>query len=195
MNQKHLSEDALIDMCLTGATAADDEAHLAGCGACELRRLTVAQVLDEVDAAADAAVDAAFPAERLARQRARILHRIDQEGRPGRLLAFPTGPAAPVTVLRGRPRARWAAAGVAAAFLVGMLTGHLAHDLPVPGARGMGAPLIVSNEQDPGPLRAVPTTWSDEEFIAQVEQAAFRVTPAALQPLDAMTPRAWEVAR
>jgi hypothetical protein len=195
MNQKHLSEDALIDMCLTGAATALDEAHLAGCGACELRRLTVAQFLDEVDAAADAELDAAFPAERLARQRARILHRIDHEGRPGRLLSFPAGPTVPLAVRRSRPRARWAAAGVAAAFLVGMLTGHLAHDLPVAGARGIGSPRIVSNEQDPAPLRAVPTTWSDEEFIAQVEQAAFRVSPAALQPLDAMTPRAWEVAR
>ena len=35
--------------------------------------------------------DAAFPAERLARQRARILQRVDQDGRPARVIAFPAG--------------------------------------------------------------------------------------------------------
>jgi hypothetical protein len=194
MKQTHVSEDRLIEMCLTGAAAPDDESHLVDCRECELRRLSMAQMLEDVDVEADAAVDRAFPADRLARQHARILQRLEQEGRPGRLLSFPAVPP-PVTALRARPRARWAFGAVAAAFVVGMVAGHLAHDLPVPGSEGLLAPRIVSNERDTSPLRAVSTTWSDDEFLAQVEQAAFRVSPAALGPLDAMTPRAWEVAR
>lgn len=194
MSQTHLSEDRLIEMCLTGMPAPAEASHLVGCGECTRRRAVLAQVLEEVDAAADLEVDAAFPAERLARQRARILHRIEQEGRPGRLLSFPVA-SPPAMVLRSRPRARWAAGAVAAAFVVGMVAGHLAHDLPVNGNDGILAPRIVSNERDPAPLRAVSTTWSDEEFLAQVEQAAFRVSPAALGPLDDMTPRSWEVGR
>jgi hypothetical protein len=75
-----------------------------------------------------------------------------------------------------------------------MVTGHLAHDLPVPGSAS-ATPQMVANERDTAPLRAVPTTWSDDEFLAQVEQAAVRVSPEALHPLDALTPRSWEVAR
>ena len=40
---------------------------------------------------------------------------------------------------------------------------------------------------------AVPTTFSEEEFLGQIELAASRNGPAALRPLDAMTPRAWDV--
>jgi hypothetical protein len=192
MSQRHLSEDRLIEMCLTGAAAPAEESHLVGCGECTRRRALLTQVLDEVNTAADLEVDAAFPADRLARQHARILQRIDQEGRPGRLLSFPAA-SPPATMLRSRPRARWAAAAVAAAFVVGMIAGHLVHDLPVKGNEGSATPRIVSNERDPAPLRAVSTTWSDEEFLAQVEQAAFRVSPAALGPLDDMTPRSWDV--
>lgn len=194
MSQRHLSEDRLIEVCLTGAPAPSEESHLIGCGECTRRRSMLAQVLDEVDVAADLDVDAAFPADRLARQRARILHRIEQEGRPGRLLSFPVA-SPPVMMMRPRPRARWATVAVAAAFVVGMLAGHLAHDLPVSGNDGIMTPRIVSNERDLPPLRAVSTTWSDEEFLAQVEQAAFRVSPAALGPLDDMTPRSWDVPR
>lgn len=192
MSQRHLSEDRLIEMCLTGAAAPAEESHLIGCGECTRRHAMLTQVLDEVDTAADLEVDAAFPPDRLSRQHARILQRIDQEGRPGRLLSFPAA-SPPVTMLRSRPRARWAAGAVAAAFVVGMIAGHLVHDLPVKGNEGLATPRIVSNERDPAPLRTVSTTWSDEEFLAQVEQAAFRVSPAALGPLDDMTPRSWEV--
>jgi hypothetical protein len=38
----------------------------------------------------------------------------------------------------------------------------------------------------------VPTTFSEEEFLGQIEVAASRNGPAALRPLDAMTPRVGE---
>jgi hypothetical protein len=40
-------------------------------------------------------------------------------------------------------------------------------------------------------VRAISTTLSEDEFFRQIEEAA-RNGPTALQPLDAMTPRAWE---
>jgi hypothetical protein len=52
---------------------------------------------------------------------------------------------------------------------------------------------VIANESDQEALRAVPTTFSEEEFLGQVEVAASRNGPAALRSLDAMTPRAWEV--
>jgi hypothetical protein len=43
-------------------------------------------------------------------------------------------------------------------------------------------------------LRAVSTSLSDDEFLGEVE-AAGSLGPPALRALDALTPRAWEVAR
>jgi hypothetical protein len=75
------------------------------------------------------------------------------------------------------------AAAVAASFLVGLLAEHLAHDLP--GNR-QSAPTQASV---PGVQRA---TAADDELLGQVELAAVGVGPAALRPLDALTPRAWD---
>jgi hypothetical protein len=183
----HLSDDQLIELCLGGVHAVH------GCASCEARRAELAALLGEVAAAATQDADAAFPAERLARQHARILQRVEQAGRPGRLIAFPghvQEPSAP----RVRPRTRWIAAAAAAAFVIGLLAGHLAHDMPgrtttvsvVPGVR----PTDIAQ---PG-LRAVATTFSEDEFLGQIEMAADSPGPhSALRAMHEMTPRAWEV--
>jgi hypothetical protein len=155
-----------------------------------VRRASIVQILTELDEVATTEADAVFPRDRLERQQARILQRIDQDGRPGRLIAFPAVSA--TMTLRSRPHLRWAAAAAAAAFLVGVLAGHLVHDLTPNDERR--APQVVANESDALPLRAVSTTFSEDEFLGQIELAA-RNGPAALRPLDAMTPRAWEIDR
>ena len=191
MNERHLCDDRLIDLCVSGSTAAGDEAvHLAACAKCEAKRLSIVAILEELDAAAAASADAAFPPDRLERQQARILQRVDQDGRPGRLITFPATQA-PATLLRSRPRVRWAAAAAVAAFVFGLVAGHLAHvlsggDEPQPAG-------IVSNNASPAPLRAVSTTFSEDEFLGQIELATEQSGPVALRALDAMTPRAWEV--
>src|SRR5688500_9997316 len=190
MNDRHLSDDQLIDLCVTAAPGGDESAHLAACPACETRRLSIVEILAELDAAADVNTDAAFPADRLERQQARILQRVDQDGRPGRLISFPASQP-PATILRSRSGVRWAAAAVAAAFVFGMVAGHLAHDLSLGGARQPAG--IVSNNTGPAPLRAVSTTFSEDEFLGQIELAAAQNGPVALRALDAMTPRAWDV--
>jgi hypothetical protein len=189
MNEQHLSDDRLIEICVSGPPRSVETAHLAACTACERRRLSIVQILDELDAAATVEADAAFPPERLERQHARIVQRIDQDGRPARLLPFPASQ--PTMTLRSRRHVRVAAAAAAAAFVIGLMAGHLVHDLPLPEN---GAPTgIVPNESSSPPLQVVPTTFSEDEFLGQIELAAARNGPAALRPLDAMTPRAWEV--
>lgn len=149
-----------------------------------------AGLLDEVAAAAAHEADAVFTPERLARQQARILHRLEQDGRPGRIIAFP-GQAAETTPLRARPGTRWIAAAAVAGLLVGLLAGHLAHDLPGGGA---SAPALrVNDAPEPG-LRVVATTFSEDEFLDQIELAADQPGGAALLPLHNATPRAWEEA-
>ena len=190
MNDRHLSDDQLIDFCVSGtAPGGDDRAHLSMCARCEARRVSIVEILAELDAAADANADAAFPPDRLERQQARILQRVEQDGRPGRLISFRPHQE-PATLLRSRPRVRWAAAAVAAAFVFGLLAGLVAHDFAA-STEPQSASIVGDNT--PAPLRAVSTTFSEDEFLGQVERAATQNGPVVLRPLDAMTPRAWEV--
>lgn len=188
MSHPHLSDDRLVEICFDLEVTSSDRAHLQACATCEQRRSNLAGTLDDINVSVTEDADEAFPAERLARQRARILQRVDQDGRPGRVIAFPAGHTHDAAPRRMRP-ARWGtvAAAVAASFLVGLLAEHLAHDFP--GSR-QAKPIQRTQA-------AVATTTqarasADDEFLGQVEIAAVGVGPAALRPLDAMTPRAWD---
>src|SRR5690348_2820930 len=139
-------------------------------------------------------VDVAFPVERLARQHARIMQQLDHLGRPARVIAFPVGrtqePARPAVSVR-RTR-RWVAAtgAIAVAFLVGIFTEHLAHQQPV----NRVVQTRMASRAIPTPVtRTAVASISDDEFLGQVEAAVGSTGPAALRPLDALTPRAWDV--
>ena len=153
-------------------------------------------MLDEVSLVANAEADVEFSDERLARQQARIFQRIEQDGRPGRLIAFPAGQPQPPALGRSRPASRWVAAAAVAGLVVGLLTGQL---LPVgqfssPAPRAAFSAIVSSPSEPSVELRAVSTTLSDDEFLGEVE-AAGSLGPPALRALDAATPRVWEVAR
>ena len=189
MKTSHLTDERLIELCVGGTPAGDR--HLAHCPGCRERCAELTMLLGEVTDVAAAEADAQFPAERLARQQARIIQRIEQDGRPGRLISFPAGQPHVPLLVRSRPASRWVAAAAVAGLVVGLVTGQL---LPV-GQTASPAPRMVANESGAGiALRAVSTSLSDDEFLGQVE-AAGSAGPAALRPLDDMTPRAWEVVR
>ena len=195
MNDQHLSDDRLIEICLNASTSVE-QAHLAICARCEARRIEIVAILAELDDAATQDAGVAFPEARLEQQHASILHRVEHDGRPGRLVAFPAQEASSRMILAPtRPPARWAAGIAAAAFVAGVITGQWTHTFDRSGtAFKSGAPShIVASETDQPPPSPVPTTFSEDEFLEQIEMAASRNGPAALRPLDAMTPRAGEV--
>jgi hypothetical protein len=189
MSHPHLSDDRLIEICFDLDITASDRAHLQECDACRSRRSNLADTLDDVGTVMTLEAEAAFPAERLARQRARIFQRVDQDGRPARVIAFPAGHTHDGAPRRVRP-ARWGtvAAAVAASFLVGLLAEHLAHDIP-----GTRQPMPATRAQTSVPTTQVRANASDDELLGQVELAASGVGPAVLRPLDVLTPRAWDV--
>jgi len=188
MNRTHLSDDRLIELSLDGSDGTSD-AHLAECVTCESRRAALASLLDASALTLNAEADAAFPPERLARQHARIMLRIDQEGRPARVIAFPTAHASTVRVYR-RPTRRWAAAGaVAAAFVVGILAGHLTQN---PTTDAPATHLAMRATDTRAPIH-VAASLSDDELLGQIEAAVGSTGPASLRALDAVTPRAWDV--
>ncbi len=196
MNRAHLSDDRLIEICLADSFSPVDEPHLRTCERCESRRMELASTLADVSTQVIDEADAAFPTDRLARQHARILQQLDHLGRPARVIAFPAGHAAEAARPTMRRSRRWIAAtgAVAAAFLVGIYTEHFAHQFPL----GRTEVRMASRATDAAALRAsavrtVVASVSDDEFLGQIELAVGSTGPAVLAPLDALTPRAWDV--
>jgi len=200
MTQPHLSDDRLFEVCLIDAPSTAEQQHLGTCARCDGRLVRLQSLLDDVSGAAAAEADAAFPPERLARQHARILSQLQHDGRPARVIAFPAGQAHESMVSRTRPSTRWIAAAAVAGLVIGLVAGRFGHDssLRRPGA----APVMVARASDAqelvaaggtGSIREVSTAVSDEEFLSQIEIAIDGPAAAALQPLDDLTPRAWEV--
>lgn len=191
MRHPHLSDDRLIDVCLDRAPEPIERQHLESCAVCEERRASLARLLADASAFARAEADAVFTPERLSRQHARILQRAEQEARHGRVISFPTGQGQGPTPLRARPGMRWIAGAAAAGLVIGLLAGHLAHDLPAGGARPVSQ---AGGTQAAAGLQAVSTTMSEEEFLGRLEVAIEGTSGSALRPLDDLTPLAWEIA-
>lgn len=199
MTHPHLSDDRLIEVCLLEAPSMAEQQHLGSCVRCDGRRARLRSLLDEVAGTAVADADAAFPPERLARQRARILSHLQHDGRPARVIAFPAAQAHEPMGSRTRPSTRWVAVAAVAGLVIGVIAGRFGHDYSPerPGA----APVIVARAADSpelgagstGSILEVSTAVSDEEFLSQIEFAIDSPAAAALQPLDDLTPRAWEV--
>jgi hypothetical protein len=189
MRHPHLSDDRLIEVCLDQASAASERQHLESCAECEERRASLARLLADASGVARAEADAVFTPERLGRQHARILQRVEQEARLGRVISFPAGQGQRPSLLRVRPGMRWVAGAAAAGLVIGLLAGHLAHDLPAGGVlpASQGTPAAAS-------LQAVSTTMSEEEFLGRLEVAIEGTSGSALRPLDDLTPLVWEVA-
>jgi hypothetical protein len=200
MTQAHISDDRLIEVCMLEAPSIAEQQHLGSCTRCDARRARLLTLLDDMSGTVAAAADAAFPPERLARQQSRILGYLLHDGRPARVIAFPPGHAHEPMVSRTRPSTRWVAAAAVAGLVIGVFAGRLGHDSSF--VRPAGAPVIVApSANGPGPLaaggagaiREVSAAISDEEFLSQIELAIDGSAAAALQPLDDLTPRAWEV--
>ena len=195
MGQRHLSDDRLVEVCLDVTPKEGERQHLYSCVECQTRCTELARLITEITDTTAAEADAAFPAERLARQQARILQRLEHEGRPARVIAFPAGHGSGAFTLRARPAMRWIAGAAAAGLLIGLLAGHLTHDFPLsrPGrsvqiTAGVRPAAVVPT------LQAVATTISEDDFLGQIDLAIEGAAgTSSLRPLDDLTPRVWEV--
>lgn len=189
MTDMHLSDDRIIELCLDAQASPDDRTHLRTCADCERRRAVLAGTLREISTVVVAEADAAFPQARLDRQRERILNRVDQDGRPARVISFPNSQSHEPAAAGSRRRVRWAgiAAAVAISFLIGQMAERRWHEQPARAA----TPVLTAAPGDVGPVRA---SLVDDDFtFGQIEDAGGRGGPVALQSLDALTPRAWDV--
>jgi hypothetical protein len=201
MRANHFSEDRLIELCMLDTLSPADQEHLSTCARCDARRVRMQRLLENVSEAATAAADAAFPLERLNRQQLRILARLQHEGRPARVIAFPAGhaPHEPIAS-RTRPASRWIAAAAVGGLVVGLIAGRFGYDYSFQRA-GISRVIASRTVEQPelrapvttGAIREVAASLSDDEFLDQLEAAIDAPAAAALQPLDDLTPLAWEV--
>jgi hypothetical protein len=181
--ERHVSDERLLDICLNAGHGQDDDRrHVVECAACQVRLAGLEDLLSDTSAVAAAQADAAFTPEKLAKQRARVMHRLEIEAAPGRVITFPSVPAPPRRQ-RPRPSTRWIAAAAVAGLVIGMLAGHFAHELPQ-----QDLPSAVVSDAAEAQFSA------EEELLFQMETAIDGERGVVLGPLDDMTPRVWEVA-
>jgi len=182
----HLSEDRLIEACTLDSLEPRELEHLQRCRTCSTRRADIESLVAEVSLAARTEADAAFPPDRLARQRARIMSRVNHDNRPGRVLSFP-GHAGEATPVRKAPRTRWVAGAAAAGLVIGLVAGRVSHDFsPRPSTAAVNRP-------SPAPVSAASDARAEEELLGQIELAVATPGGRTLGTLNALTPRAWEV--
>jgi len=193
----HFTDTQLIEASVVGRAAAGTHAphgvdqieqHVEHCAECRTRHQSLRALLDETSNAATADAETAFSADRLARQYERIMERVERVSRVGRVISFPAafGRVTPPSAASG---SRWVAAAAAAGLVVGLLGGHLTHDLRVlPGSVAVGrAPAATARAV------IVPVSQPEDDLLGQVEVAFEGRGPSALSPLDALTPVAWDV--
>ena len=186
----HVSDDRLVELCLEGTITTTENLHFASCEECSARRVRLERMLREVSDAASLEAERAFSADKLAAQQARILQRIEQDGRPARVISFPATQAADLRALRTRPAGRWIAAAAAAGLVIGLLAGHFAHDLPSFGSPARTAVVRpASAPETTATVRAVNASINDEEFLGELETALDGPHVAVLRPLNDLTPR------
>ncbi|MXY24703.1 MAG: hypothetical protein F4Y45_09300 [Acidobacteria bacterium] len=192
---RHLTERETAAMAVEQETTADPvtaslAAHLAACPECAARRSEARVVLDRFANAAESAFDAEMPPHRLARQRRRVLRRI--EGvlgqRTARILRFPVTDRP--TVRQASRAARWFGATAAAGLLVAMVlvqpgdAPRSASDVAPPGAETLATvPALELASETP------PALMTDEQLMRDLETALATRRVEPLMALDELTPQ------
>jgi hypothetical protein len=202
LNRKgHLDDDELAgiwsEAAASGGPATD--AHLTSCAQCRTRYAAFSSWLDGLRDEARGESDEAFPAERLAAQQAQVFRRLEAMERPARVIAFPRF-GRPATATQGNAQ-RWVAAAAAAGLVIGLAAGQFL-DLrnALAGRSVQQQPDITARLSPPPSAARLPATVSaapgSEEALLYGEDVPASLIPvSALQPMDAITPRAQDLDR
>jgi hypothetical protein len=198
--KRHLDDNVLIRRYLAdrglAALDASDEAplrHLAHCPACEARYQSMRTSFDETRAAAVADAEAACGADRMERQRERILRRIDSLQSGPRVLPFPAAGQNGQAPSQPRVLRRWVAAAAVAGLLVGLGTGRMMFN---GGDRSTTeASRQIAPASAPAAARQAPTMralrvepgLSDDEFLSEIEMATAAPRTRELRAIYAIT--------
>jgi hypothetical protein len=167
--------------------------HLADCAACSARYLELASLLDNVRREGEAEADAIFTPERLRAQQQQIARRVEQVGRPARVISFPSRIVRrTIGASTSRPAPRWVAAAAAAGLFVGVAVGA---SYQWGGRRVPGAAFTreANARISPAAARASSAADNDADFLSDLELALERPHTRELQAFDELTPHVREI--
>jgi hypothetical protein len=197
--KRHLDDTLLIRRYLAdrglAALDASDEAplrHLAHCPACDARYRAVRAAFDETREAAIADAEAACSADRMERQRERILRRVGALQSGPRVLPFPAAGQNGHAAAQPRVFRRWVAAAAVAGLLVGLGAGRIVFNggdsRATADARQQIAPASAPVRQAPT-MRAlhVDSGLSDDQFLSEIEMATAAPRTRELRAIYAFT--------
>ena len=192
MTRHHLTDTEILALHFDKQSGGDAHEHVSSCATCQARGLAAAELLDEITRATASETDLLFGDDLLARQHARIMGRVAQECRSARIISFPAAPPTAVRPVRGGTR--WVAAAVAAGVILGIVGEHVTQRIAHSSrpARAFTVPAVQVVGDTGVAVRAVSVS-SDDDFYGQVELAFGSAAPAALRPLDVLTPRVTDV--
>jgi len=199
--KRHLDDNVLIRRYLAdrglAALDAGDEGplrHLAHCPTCEARYEALRGEFDSTREAAIADADAACTADRMERQRDRILRRIDALHDGPRVLPFPAAQQNQHAAPQPRVFRRWVAAAAVAGLLAGLGAGRMFFTGTAPtattaDARQQSTPSEPAALRQPPTLRAlhVESAVNDEEFLSEIELATSAPRTRELRAIYAFT--------
>jgi hypothetical protein len=196
----HLHDERLFDCYLTerGGDAIDPPTaeHLTDCDECSARYAELAAFMDTLRREGETEADAVFTPERLRAQQQQIARRIEQVGRPARVISFPSRIVRrTIGASQSRMAPRWVAAAAAAGLFVGVALGaSYEWNLRRVPAASFGARDLNSR------IAPVATRGSeaadianDDAFLSDLELALERPHTQELQAFDAFTPHVREI--
>jgi anti-sigma factor RsiW len=171
--------------------------HLADCSACAARYAELAAFMDGLRQGGIAEADALFTPDRLRLQQQQIARRLEQVGRPARVISFPTRLVR--RTMSGSPShgvPRWVAAAVAAGLFVGVAVGAgYQYETHARAAAHMLArqttvhPLTPIAKRGDAPAQLA----ADDAFLSDLEVALERPHTRELMAYDALTPHVRDV--
>jgi hypothetical protein len=196
----HLQDDRLFDCYLTerGGDAIDPPTaeHLADCESCSARYSELTAFMETLRREGDVEADAAFTPERLRAQQQQIARRIEQVGRPARVISFPSRIVRrTIGGSQSRTAPRWAAAAAAAALFIGVALGASyewnVRRVPASsfGARDLDPRIAPVATRGESPADVA----NDDAFLSDLELALERPHTRELQAFDAFTPHVREI--
>lgn len=188
---RHLGDEDLLAL----IESRTSDAHLESCERCSVRHAELLCLIADLDVV-HAEADAAFDDERLIHQRTHILHRLEKNHGPARVLPFPAAAhgAGAIRMFAAAGR-RWVAAAAIAGLVVGIFSGRLLHRSQPVGDGADGAGIYSTSVRAgaanpvavPAELRA---SGYDEVLLEEVEVALKRPRVQELTAIDEITPAA-----
>jgi hypothetical protein len=200
-DRQHLTDQRLIDTYFArvgdgsqlDAVQAERE-HVRACETCARRYENLTASLERLRETAFAEADAYFTADRLAAQRSHVMRHLEGVEHPARVIPFPRTAAKPHVTHVHTPLFRWVAAAAAAGLMIGVSAGRMLYVQPRASTRAAAS--VQARTVQPV-FRTPGVTYDgvaldrefDEAFVSEIENAMSQQGIAALQALDALTPR------